>query len=157
VDAAREVTEKVVLGPAETSMSVALHLGSKFSIISTFANTASWVRLQTARLGVEARLASAIGLDIPVLELEQNPERTADEIVQAAVKAVDKYGAEVIILGCTGMALLAHQVRQRLSVPLIEPAATTLKMAELMVKLGLRHTHGRSYLIPAFDKIEGYG
>jgi len=156
VDAAREITDKVVLGPAETSMSIALHLGSKFSVISTFANTSSWVRLQAIKFGVESRLASAIGVDIPVLELEKDSKKTVDEIVKGAERAIELDGAEVIILGCTGMAALAQKVRERLNVPLIEPAATTLKMAELLVKLGLRHNRGKSYLTPSFDKIEGY-
>ncbi len=156
VDAAREVTEKPVLGPAETSMSVALHLGSAFSVISTFPNTEPWIKRQVRKLGVESRLASAVGVEIPVLDLEKNPDKTVDAIVSAANRAIEHDGAEVIILGCTGMAPLAQAVRERLSVPLIEPAAVTLKMAELLVKLGLRHHRGRSYLIPSFDKIEGY-
>ncbi|MEA1963726.1 MAG: aspartate/glutamate racemase family protein [Candidatus Aerophobetes bacterium] len=157
VDASREITDKVVLGPAETSMSVALHLGFRFSVISTFANTAPWVRLQARKFGVESRLASAIGVDIPVLELEKDSQKTVDEILRGAEKAIELDGAEVIILGCTGMAGLARKVRERLDVPLIEPAGTTLKMAELLVKLGLRHNRGRLYLTPSFDKIEGYG
>ena len=156
VDAAREVTEKVVLGPAETSMSIALHLGSAFSVISTFPNTEPWIKRQARKLGVEARLASAVGVEIPVLDLEKNSEKTVDEIVSAANRAIEHDGAEVIILGCTGMAPLAQAVRERLSVPLIEPAAVTLKMAEMLVKLGLHHHRGRLYLTPSFDKIEGY-
>lgn len=157
LDAAREIADKAVLGPAETSMSVALHLGSRFSVISILANTAPWIRLQAIRLGVEAKLASAIGVDIPVLDLEKDPEKTIDEIVRAAEETIERDGAEVIILGCTGMAALSQKARERLSVPLIEPAATTLKMAELLVKLGLRHNRGRLYLTPSLDKIEGYG
>jgi allantoin racemase len=105
---------------------------------------------------VEARLASAVGVEIPVLDLEKNSEKTVDEIVSAANRAIEHDGAEVIILGCTGMAPLAQAVRERLSVPLIEPAAVTLKMAEMLVKLGLHHHRGRLYLTPSFDKIEGY-
>lgn len=156
VDAARELTDRVVLGPAETSMSLALHLGERFSVISTFANTGPWVRQQAVKLGVERRLASAIGIEVPVLELSRDPERTVAELVRAAELAVRRDGAEVIILGCTGMASLAQAVRERLPVPLIEPAAVALKTAELLVKLGLRHHRGGRYLIPDPGKISGY-
>jgi len=156
LEAAREVSDKVVLGAGETSMSVAIQLGPKFSVISVLRNTAAWVRMQAVKLGVEAKLASAIGVDIPVLELEKDPERTIDLIVRSAKEAIERDGAEVIVLGCTGMAPLAAAVRERIDVPLIEPAATTLKMAEAMVKLGLRHSRGGLYLPPSFNKIEGY-
>ena len=156
VDAAREITDKVVLGPAETSMSVALHLGAKFSVISILSNTAPWVRWQARKLGIESRLASAIGIDIPVLGLEENPEETTSEIVEAAKSAIERDGAEAIVLGCTGMAAVAQAVREQLPVPLVEPAATTFKMAELLVKLGLRHHRGGLYLTACYDKIEGY-
>ncbi len=156
VDAAREITDKVVLGPAETAMSVALHLGATFSVISILPNTTPWVRWQARKLGVESRLASAIGIDIPVLEIDESAEATVNEILKAAELAIKRDGAEVIVLGCTGMVSVAQTVRERLSVPVVEPAATTLKMAELLVKLGLRHHHGGLYLSATFDKIQGY-
>lgn len=156
VDAAREITDKVVLGPAETSMSVALHLGATFSVISVLPNTTPWVQWQARKLGVESRLASAIGIDVPVLDLEKGPEKTAAAIVEAATAAIERDGAEVIVLGCTGMAALAERVRKQLCVPVIEPAAVTFKMAELFIRLGLRHHRGGLYLTACYDKIEGY-
>ena len=156
VDAAREITNKVVLGPAETSMSVALHLGAKFSVVSVLPNTPYWVGWQARKEGIESRLASAIGVDIPVLEIDKTAEATVNEIVKAAELATKRDGAEVIVLGCTGMVSVAQAVRERLSVPLVEPAATTFKMAELLVKLGLSHHRGGLYLSATYDKIQGY-
>lgn len=156
LDAARELTDKPVLGAGETSMAVAIQLGPKFSVISVLKNTAAWVRIQAAKLGVAEKLASAIGVDIPVLDLEKDPGKTVNAIVKGAREAIERDGAEVIVLGCTGMAALAARVRERLNVPVIEPAATTLKMAEMLVKLGLRHNRGGLYLPPALDKIAGY-
>ncbi len=156
LDAARELTDKVVLGAGETSMSVALHLGAKFSVISVLANTAYWVQMQVTKLGIERRLARAVGIDIPVLELHNCPERAITEIVKAAHETITRDGAEVIVLGCTGMASLATKIREKLTVPVIEPAATTLKVAEVLVKLGLRHHRGGAYFVPDVNKIIGY-
>jgi len=156
--AAREITSKVVLGPTETSMSVALHLGFRFSYISTLKKTAPRVRLQAIQLGLESRLASVLNVNITVSGLEKDPENTVQQIVSAAEKAIEEDGAEVIMLGCTGMADLAGMVRERLDVPLIEPALVTFKMAELFVKIGLRHNlgPGRMYSPAQRDKIVGY-
>ena len=156
VEAAREIADKVVVGPAEAAMSIALHLGHKFSVISVLPNTPSWVELQALKLGVERRLASAIGIELPVLQLEHRPERTLEAILSAAREAISRDGAEVIVLGCTGMAALAEAVQEKLPVPVIEPAAAALKMAELLVALGLRHRHGSTYLTPSPEKLVGY-
>jgi len=38
------------------------------------------------------------------------------------------------------MAYMADEIQKRLDVPLIEPASLTLKIAEALVDLGLRHS-----------------
>jgi len=111
---------------------------------------------QARKLGIESRLASAIGINVPVLVLEKDLEETAAQIVKAAKQAIKTDGAEAIVLGCTGMTAVAQNVREQLSVPLVEPAATTLKMAELLVKLGLHHHRGGLYVSAVYDKIQGY-
>lgn len=156
LDAAREITNKVVLGPAETSMSIALHLGAKFSVISVLPNTPYWVRMQAMKLGVLPRLAAAIGVDVSVLELQEAPAQALAKLIKAAQDTVARDQAEVIILGCTGMAPLAERLRDAVGVPVVEPALTTVKMAELLVSLGLRHHRGTSYLTPDLSKIVGY-
>jgi len=139
VEATREVVDVPVLGPGETSMLVASLLGHKFSVISPTKKTALQVELHARALGIEQRLASVAGLDIPVLDLERDVEKTVKAVVEASEKAVED-GAEVIVLGCTGLACMADEIQKRLSVPVIEPASLTLKMAESFVDLRLRHS-----------------
>lgn len=156
LDAAREVTNKVVVGPGEAAMSLALHLGARFAVISVLPNTPYWVRIQARKLGVESRLAKATGINTPVLELYKTSDQVINQIVEAAQRAITDHEAEVIILGCTGMARLANMVREKLKVPVIEPAAAALKMAELLVDLNLSHYRGSSYLPADPNKIIGY-
>ncbi|MGQ9460757.1 MAG: aspartate/glutamate racemase family protein [Candidatus Bathyarchaeaceae archaeon] len=139
VKALREIVDVPVLGPGETSMLIASLLGHKFSVISPTKKTALQVELHARELGIEERLASVVGLEIPVLELERDEEKTIKAVVKASEKAV-KDGAEVIVLGCTGLAYMANEIRKRLDAPLIEPASLTLKLAEALFDLGLRHS-----------------
>ena len=139
VEALREIVNVPVLGPGETSMLVASLLGHKFSVISPTKKTALQVESHARTLGIEQRLASVVELDIPVLDLERDLEKTVKTVVEASKKAV-KDGAEVIVLGCTGLAYMADQIQKRLNVPVVEPASLTLKMAESFVHLRLRHS-----------------
>ncbi len=154
LDAARECTCKPVAGAGEGAMLLALQLGHKFSVISVLANTAAWIERRTAQLGVSGRLASAVGLEISVLSLTEDERRTVDAIAEAANRAVRRDGAEVIVLGCTGMATLAAQVRELVRVPVVEPTSAAVKAAELMVLLGLAHCRGGLYLELSPDKLE---
>jgi len=139
VTAIREIVDVPVLGPGETSMLVASLLGHKFSVISPTKKTALQVELHARELGIEDRLASVVGLEISVPELEKDAEKTVKAVVKASEKAVED-GAEVIVLGCTGLAYMADDIRKRLKVPLIEPASLTLKVAEALVDLRLSHS-----------------
>jgi len=154
VNAARELTDVPVVGPAEASMMIALMLGHKFGVISTFRNSGPWIELQARNMGIEQRLAGAIGVDIPVLELEKDLKKTAQYLIDAARNLIDTKGAEVIVLGCTGMAPVARIIKEKIEVPVIEPMATAFKLAELMISLKLTHSKTGLYMIPDKNKIK---
>jgi len=154
--AIRELLEIPVIGPAEASMVVATMLGHKFAVISTMKNSGPWTELQAKAYGLDSHMAAAISIDIPVLELSTDPKKTTDYIVSAAKDIIQHKGAEVIVLGCTGMASIAEMVRRELDVPLIEPLATALKVAEMMIDLKLRHSKLGLYMAPEKGKIVGY-
>ncbi|MFX0201354.1 MAG: aspartate/glutamate racemase family protein [Candidatus Hodarchaeota archaeon] len=153
VDAIRELVDIPVLGPAETSMSVANLLAPKFSVVSVLKNSGPMIELIAQKLGLRTRLAAAVGIEIPVLGLEIDREKSIEEIARAARWTIEEWGAEIVVLGCTGMAGFAAEIQVELPVPLIEPATTTLKMLELLVELGLRHSHTGLYMYPQLDKI----
>ena len=49
-------------------------------------------------------------------------------------------GAEVLVLGCTGMTGMAERLSHELNVPVIDPIPTAVKLAEMLVGLGLSHS-----------------
>lgn len=156
VHAARESADIPVVGPAEASMSLALTLGHRFGVVSTFNNSGPWIELQARALGIEDRLAGAVGVDIPVLELGDDLGKTARYLVDAAKDLIASKGAEVIVLGCTGMAPVAAMIRGEIEVPVVEPLSAAYKTAELLVDLGLRHSRGGLYMPASREKISGY-
>jgi len=154
--AAREIAEIPIVGPAEASMALAALLGHKFAVVSIFKNSGPWTELQVKSYGLEQRMAAAVGIDIPVLELETDLKKTTLYIVNTAKELVETKGAEVIVLGCTGMAPAAEMVKKELGIPVVEPLAASLKIAELLVDLNLRHSKEGLYMVPDKSKIIGY-
>jgi allantoin racemase len=157
---AREVVRVPVLGPGETSMHLAAMLGQKFSVV-TVLNSVKPMLANLARVyGVHEKLASILVVNIPVLELEQRFEEVQRGLAQQAQQAVERDGADVIVLGCTGFLGCAGAIEKHLleaghDVPVIDPIPATVCIAEAIIKSGLRHSK-RTYSTPRSKNIIGF-
>jgi allantoin racemase len=147
LDAAREATTLPVVGIQESAMHLAAQLGHRFSVLTTLAHRAP-VRERAAVLhGLDRRLASCIPLNLPVLDTVVDRERVLERVVSAGRLGVERDGAEVLILGCAGLGDLAPRVQAILGVPVIDPNAAALKLAETLVELGLAHSRAGLYKV----------
>lgn len=138
VDAAREVSIRLVLGVAETTMHMAAMLADKFSVITTDRNSIPWTENQARVFAVKEKLASVVAVDIGVDALKSNND-TYSKMLDQAKKELEK-GSEAIVLGCTGMKSFAEGLQEDLEVPVFEPTKVTFKVAESLVKLGIKHS-----------------
>jgi len=139
--AARELVEIPIIGPGETSLHMACILGNRFSIISSLRGEVSRVREIVKRAKIDFNcLASVRGLGISVLKLRDNPQFTIEETVKIGNKCIKEDKAEVLVLGCLGFAGFGKQVQEKLGIPVVDPAAVSLKMAELSAMLHLSHS-----------------
>jgi allantoin racemase len=143
--AAREAVHIPVVGPGETSMAVACMLGHQISVITTLTGGISRVRMKLKQSGFDMnRLSSVRGLDIPVVNLRENAQLTIDRITEVVEIAVAQDGAEVIVMGCLGLAGYGDEAESRFNVPVIDPSFLAVSTAEMFAKLGIRHS-GRTY------------
>jgi len=153
---AREVCDIPVVGPGESAIILASMLGHNFSIISVKKNMIPLLEIKVASLGLLKKLSSVECIDISVSELEDNSSQTEEAIIGVIDRAIKKNNIEVAILGCTGMLSLYSKVAKRVSIPVVEPAATALKMLEIFIDLKISHSKTGLYIIPEFGKIIGY-
>ncbi len=132
----RELLGKVVVGPCEASLSLARNLSKKISIITVGGEveTLNMIRERVKSLGFEEIITSLRGIPLRVLDLDRDKESTLRLLVDEARKAVSE-GAEVLVLGCTGLAGMAKEVSDAVGVPVVDPAWAALKIAELLVSL----------------------
>jgi len=151
--AGRELVKIPVTSACESSVLIASALGSKFSMVTI----SDGVKVMLTRLvklaGLETRLASVRSVDIPVLDLTKDVEKTKQALLRESREAVQKDGAHVIILACTGMTGMAHWLQNKLKIPVIDPLGASIKMAELLVDLKLAHSK-LTYPQPPQKKIE---
>ncbi len=155
--AAREITDKPVMGIAEASMYTACLLGYKFSIVTTNREWEPLLWDAVKHYGLAERCASVRSTGMAVLELEEaSPERTYQMIRDNAKKALDLDGAEVICLGCAGMTGLDKSLEADLGVPVIDGVVAALKMTEGMLGYGLRTSKKLAYSRPGYKELPGY-
>jgi allantoin racemase len=138
LDGFREILTVPVVGPCEAGMHVAATLGHRFGIVTVLDSVVEPLRRLARIAGLDSRVATVLACDIPVLELGAHSYEPVLEGCKAAIDA----GADTLLLGCMSMAFLgvAERLSEELGVPVINPARTALKHAELLVGSGLTHS-----------------
>lgn len=139
LEAAKEISRIPVIGIEESSLHVAAMLGARFSVITPRNQRIPSKREHVHMRGLDYFLASVRSLDLSVAETDSEPEKTKARVMEVAKQAVED-GAEVIILGCAGMAGYAPEIESWLNIKVIDPSAVALKIAEAFVDLGLTHS-----------------
>jgi allantoin racemase len=160
MNAGREATSMLVLGPAQTGMHLAALLAHSFSIVTVLDAVVPLLENLAKEYGLESKLSSVRSVDIPVLELEDH-ERLMRALADESVKAIEEDGAHAILFGCTGMRGCAEGLRVALAergypgIPVIDPVMAAFKVAEALVDLGLTPSK-RTYPTPREKEIVGY-
>jgi allantoin racemase len=152
---ARELANVPVIGIAEASFHFASMLGHSFSILIPLPHlvpfTSELVRLH----GFADRLASIRPVDLAVLELDSASAEVEKRLIQAGRKAVEEDGAEVICLGCAGMALMDKTLEAALGVPVLDGTVCAVKMAEAMYDYGLKTSKVAAFRAPSPKEYTG--
>ena len=130
LEALKEISSVPVYGIEETSFSVALLLGHKFSILTEKPHKTSSKKQHVRKYGLESRFASVRALGMGVVEIAEKPEKVKEIGMALARKMIEEDGAEVIIMGCASMAGYSDDLEKELGIPVIDPIAATYKVVE---------------------------
>jgi allantoin racemase len=147
--AAKEICDIPVVGIAEAAMHIACLLGRKFTILTNLKQRVPSKELYVVSNGLQSRLASVRPSGVTVVETSLEPEKTKQAILAVARKAIVEDGAEVIVMGCAGMAGYAKELEEELGVPVLDPVPIALKVAEMLVDLGLKTSKVGLFARPA--------
>ncbi|MGD2200835.1 MAG: aspartate/glutamate racemase family protein [Candidatus Bathyarchaeota archaeon] len=113
LEASRQVVDIPVIGPGEAMRAISTMLG---------------------------REPVRIVPDIPVLEMRVDLGETVEAIRSEVLERIGEGDGDVFLLGCLALWGLGSRLRDEIGVPILDGAEASLKMAELCVRLGLRHS-----------------
>lgn len=134
--AAREIARGVpVWGIAESAVLAAMSRGARFGVISILNNSIARHMRYFGAMGVMDRLAGdrAIGIGVAGLSDEA---RTFGRMCEIGAALRDQDGADVLIMGCAGMARYRDRLAEHFGVPVIEPTQAAVALALGNLKLG---------------------
>jgi allantoin racemase len=140
LDAARELVDIPVVGPAKTTLYLAATLSNRFAVISAAGDLPKHVRAMAKLLGVADRLVATPALKCTVADLLHDEDNAVAMIIALGRQLIDEQGAEALILGCGATTGLASRVSGALELPVLDPGLTAVKYAEMLVSLGLSHS-----------------
>lgn len=153
----QELLTVPVVDITEAAASTAMYLGRSYSVVTTLDRTVPLIEDRLILAGLHDRCASVRASGLGVLELESDPERAIEAIAAEAQRAVEVDRAEVIVLGCGGMAELKDRVVELCGVPVVDGVQAAVAVAEGLVRLGLRTSKVRTYAPPRPKRITEFG
>ncbi len=132
---ARRVSARPVFGMAECGLLTALAHGRRYGVISILAASLPRHLSYFHALGIESRLAGDLPVGLGVLELEDHAV-ALERMSTVGSRLRDEHDADVIVMGCAGMAALRTPLEENLGIPVIEPVQAAVSMAMGAVALG---------------------
>lgn len=156
VAALRSVLDIPVFGPGKLAILMALMLGDRFSFLTMASRWKPLYKKALDELGLHHKCASVRAIEVPPDNqslLAGKEEEVFPLLEQAARKAIEQDGAEVLILGSTTMHQAHAYLQQRLPVPVINPGPLSYKMAEAALALGYSQSR-IAYPKPMYPRLD---
>lgn len=126
LDELRTQTDVPAFGIAESAIKVALEYGTKIGVISSVADSLPRHARYWAKIGVTDKVVADVPLGLGVLELDT---AAAYQAAAEAGRSLLADGADVVVLGCTGMTHMEERLRRDLGVPVIDPCRAAVETA----------------------------
>ena len=145
VDGGKSAVDIPVVGPLEASLHVASLIGDKFGLIVYHKSLLAFNRALIRRYGMEERVVDfgVSGFDLP--DLAAHHDEVVENFVNEARRLVAQ-GAEVIVpmgISQCPVHIKPDWLQQQLGVPVVEGFGAPIRMAALLVGLGLTQSRVR--------------
>lgn len=128
--ALREIAHQPVVGMAEASCLLAAEGDGNFAIVTGGERWGPMLREFVALVGLTSRLATVMTVAPTGGDIARDPEAAYDMLAGACEACVTEHGASSVILGGAALAGVAAEIRDRVSVPLIDSLEASIKAAE---------------------------
>lgn len=133
--ALRDDTPLPVIGVQEAAVMSALTLGQRFGVIAILPASIPRHLRAFGAMGVLGRLAGDRALGLGVAELA-DPDKNLTAMIETGCALRDRDGADVLIMGCAGMAHYRTMLEAETGLPVVDPcqAGVALALSHITLK-----------------------
>lgn len=124
----REATDRPVFGIAESGLLTALQRGERVGVIAILRRSIPRHFRQLRALGIVERIGGERPVELTVAELADEG-RTWGRLVEVGRELREIDHADVLVLGCAGMARYRRRLEDRLGVAVVDPTQAAVTMA----------------------------
>jgi len=154
LEAARQLAQAPVIGIGEAAMHAATLIAYRFTVVTTLSRSIPALETNVLKYGFDRR-CRVRAADVAVLELEKAGSDARARIDAEIHRAIAEDRAEAIVLGCAGMAQLAADLSKAHGLPVIDGVGAAVKLAEMLVVLGLKTSKIGGYQLGEPKRLSG--
>lgn len=125
---AREATRRPVFGIAQSALTFAANLGERTGVISIRRASVARHMAYAKGLNLAGTLVADLSVDLSVAEL-QDDARASDRLIETGRALIERHDANVIVLGCAGMARHRARLEDVLQISVVDPTQAAVGMA----------------------------
>lgn len=124
----RDLVAAPVLGIGECSVLTAMSMATRIGVIAIAGASIPRHLRYFRAMGVADRICGELALNMKVSDLA-DPERAFLRMAEVGKTLRDAHGADVLIMGCAGMADLRARLEDACGLPVVEPTQAAVAMA----------------------------
>src|SRR5262249_31014810 len=139
--AVKEALDLPIVSMAEAAMALATLLCHRFAIVTTHPRMVPYTEDLVRLAGFDGRCAGIRAVPLPPLTGPAPSHATVVADLAAAVGRVEaELGADLVILGGARLSPYAVELQRHVRLPVVEPVACAVRVAETLVRLDLRQS-----------------
>lgn len=146
-EGARQLLDVPVVDITEAAAMHACLVGNRFGVVTTARTTVEQIRQSLLTAGLLQRCAGVRASGVAVLELARNQDGMLRPFAESA-RALVAEGADVIVLGCAGLAAQRQRLQDELGLPVVDGVAAAIVLCEGLVRTGLHTSKSGAFAPP---------
>lgn len=131
----RELGACPAFGISESAALTAMTMGHSFGVIAMSSGAIGRHWRTWGAMGITQRVAGEVPIERTVAELSDR-DATQRAMIAAGKRLRDDKGAQVLVMGCSGMAAFRDAIQEATGLPVVEPTQAAVSMALGRVRLG---------------------